>query len=621
MIRNTEFTLLTTDSSQDSQERPETRDERAEFDDMYHDKAEEHDQEFIGGYGDDLNNTLIFVGFFPVYMWLCSYGLQAGLFSAVTSAFISLVQPQLQPDSGDETASLLRVLIYKTDNTTFGNNIPTLPQWTGPPPIMVQVQSLLYASLVTSLFAAFLAMLGKQWLNRYASVGTRGSAIERNRDRQRKLNGTVTWGFNYVMEALPLMLQGSLFLLGCALSLYLWGIDTTIASVVFGVTSFGVAFYGFIVVAGVVSVDCPYQTPYARLFRHIICDLLPLITSMLGSAASSVASGSESVAVLVTCWRELKRYKRLKVDCPCVATVLFMSPIYLILFPIYFLVLPTVMVYDGCLGVLSVSRAFSDLTDRARIWLKGTHKSIPKAIVSDLQCILWMLRASTDKAVHLSALRLLAAMTAMNFSPALTSACFDILIGCVVVVDGKAVATRMSEELAEVSAHCCLRTLSHLAATDPALSTVQRVRKRYTAAFPQGTNFDALHPNHSLKAIHNIFYSVQPKIQWTCYQLLNEDQVTLAHTLAELANKRVSEATQSAWDVFFRGRRRVKVPRWILRFALHSLSQDPLPPTSIVINCLSMIAIDLGQSTTAYATIPDERYFYILQRFAVLTRI
>ena len=68
MIRNTEFTLLTTDSSQDSQERPETRDERAEFDDMYHDKAEEHDQEFIGGYGDDLNNTLIFVGFFPVYM-------------------------------------------------------------------------------------------------------------------------------------------------------------------------------------------------------------------------------------------------------------------------------------------------------------------------------------------------------------------------------------------------------------------------------------------------------------------------------------------------------------------------------------------------------------------------
>ena len=65
MIRNTEFTLLTTDSSQDSQERPETRDERAEFDDMYHDKAEEHDREFIGGYGDDLNNTLIFVGFFP----------------------------------------------------------------------------------------------------------------------------------------------------------------------------------------------------------------------------------------------------------------------------------------------------------------------------------------------------------------------------------------------------------------------------------------------------------------------------------------------------------------------------------------------------------------------------
>jgi len=39
-----------------------------------------------------------------------------------------------------------------------GDNIPKLPQWVGPPPTIVQVQAILYASLVASLFSAFLAI-------------------------------------------------------------------------------------------------------------------------------------------------------------------------------------------------------------------------------------------------------------------------------------------------------------------------------------------------------------------------------------------------------------------------------------------------------------------------------
>jgi hypothetical protein len=46
------------------------------------------------------------------------------------------VDSQLQSDSGDE-ASALRVMIYKIDNTTFGDDIPTLPQWIGPPSHLV----------------------------------------------------------------------------------------------------------------------------------------------------------------------------------------------------------------------------------------------------------------------------------------------------------------------------------------------------------------------------------------------------------------------------------------------------------------------------------------------------
>jgi len=128
---------------------------------------------------------------------------------------------------------------------------------------------MLYTSLAASLLSAFFAMLGKQWLNRYASTDMRGTAIERSQSRQRKLNGIVTWYFDHVMELLPLMLQFALLLLGCALSRYIWEINTTVASVVLGVTLFGLICYAFIILAGTASVSCPYQTPGAQLLRYL----------------------------------------------------------------------------------------------------------------------------------------------------------------------------------------------------------------------------------------------------------------------------------------------------------------------------------------------------------------
>ncbi|KAF9780432.1 hypothetical protein BJ322DRAFT_292408 [Thelephora terrestris] len=226
---------------------------QAKFYEDYRKVAQEFDKEFLKKYEEDLNTTLIF----------------AGLFSAVTSAFIIQVATQLQPDPGDETAALLRIIIYKMDNTTFGNDVPTLPQWTGPPRTIVHVQAILFASLAASLFSAFLAMLGKQWLNRYESTDMRGSAIERSQSRQRKLDGINSWYFNYVMESLPLMLQAALLLLGCALSRYLWDIDITIASVVLGITSIGVILYVFIIIAGVATKSCPYQTPGSQFLLYL----------------------------------------------------------------------------------------------------------------------------------------------------------------------------------------------------------------------------------------------------------------------------------------------------------------------------------------------------------------
>jgi len=153
-------------------------------------------------------------------------------------------------------------------------NVPTgadaaLPEWEGPDSTIVHVQAILYASLSTTLLAAFVAMLGKQWLNRYASMG-RGSVVDRGRQRKRRMDGMETWKFGLVMECLPLLLQAALLLLGYALSNYLFFINRVVASVVIGFLTFGLLFYFLIGSAATLSYNCPFQTPPSLILRFFI---------------------------------------------------------------------------------------------------------------------------------------------------------------------------------------------------------------------------------------------------------------------------------------------------------------------------------------------------------------
>ena len=87
------------------------------------------------------------------------------------------------------TAAYMRILIHTMNNSLFpGADLDSTITWTGPPPKIVIVQSLLYASLAASLSAAFLAIFGKKWVNRYIR-NHGGSVVEKSRDRQRKLDG------------------------------------------------------------------------------------------------------------------------------------------------------------------------------------------------------------------------------------------------------------------------------------------------------------------------------------------------------------------------------------------------------------------------------------------------
>ena len=559
--------------------------------------AEECDKEFLKKHDEDLNTTLIFVsscGFFNerALTWA-----QAGLFSAVASAFIIQSLSQLQPDPIDETSALLRVLIYKIDNTTFGDNVPALPQWTGPPRAIVQVQAILFSSLAISLFSALLAMLGKQWLNRYESTDMRGSAIERSHNRQQKQDGVVAWGFERVMESLPLMLQAALLLLGCALSRYLWEIDITVASVVLGMTSFGVIFYLLIVVAGTVSESCPYQTPGAHIFRLILQSfrhhLLPTLHSTSAAIYVTISSNFSRLFEASWCcrlffdwWSAMKRpwYENN-------ITSILMTPVSLFV----------ALGHDAYYLVHTIFQLLAALYRTAHHQLMGSHRTAyrwfleisslrtigqdQRTIMLDLTCISWILQTSLDIAVRLSTFKYLTSLPELApFHPSLVVDCFNIFTRCLNVSDGKVVILQGMEQLATMSADGFFRTLYHLTTIDPTSSVLVDLQRRYNEVFPSEIDFTSLPFQLTMTKIHTLAgrFGNPHDIRWHNHGLFIQEHIPFARRMAEAAKEKYNQ-TQPG-----------KVPRWILRSTLYFLSLGSVSPPSVVADCLTIIAIDLG---------------------------
>ena len=192
------------------------------------------------------------------------------MFSAVSSAFVVDIQSKLESDPSERSEAYLRAILLTLNRSIVPDEDPSPPPvWKGPPAEIITTLDLLYASLLMSLLAAFIAMLGKQWLNRYLRH-TGGSMAERCGDRQRKFDGLEKWPFRLFVDSLPLMLQIALLLLACGLSRYVWSINMSVARIVISLTVLGVLFYLGIVVAGTSSYECPFQTPVSIGLRYVI---------------------------------------------------------------------------------------------------------------------------------------------------------------------------------------------------------------------------------------------------------------------------------------------------------------------------------------------------------------
>ena len=369
-------------------------------------------------------------------------------------------------------------------------------------------------------------MLGKQWLNRYVSVNMRGSAIERSQNRQRKLDGIVTWYFDYVMESLPLMLQVALLLLGCALSRYLWGINVTIASVVLGVTVFGVIFYAFVVVAGAVRMSCPYQTPGAQVLRFLwqkVPDRSVFFGTKTPTAPQSETQPSPSQAL------------------------------------------------DGEVTIL------------------------------DFRCISWMLHTSLDRMINELTLKFLGSiLTHPGFNDGMIADCLNVLISCVSIADyGRVVVTRGSEGLAETGAVCLLRALSHRLVARPLSRIPRDLHQRYRRVFPSMDVLSSLPFYHTIAAAHRLITGDSPDhLNWDGVDPSTPESLLFAYNFVKIA-----------WHQKNHGPENQKVDHWVLSFSRHCLLWHYELPSSVIADCLSIAAIELGcDISQSDVTVQDKRY-------------
>ena len=367
------------------------------------------------------------------------------------------------------------------------------------------------------------------------------------------------------------MLQAALLLLGCALSRYLWEINTAIASVTLGTTSFGVAFYLSIIIAGAASESCPYQTPGSHILRSVVS-----ATSAISSAFRRAVEHSETVEMFqlnAACdqpWRSRNNFKCF------LRNVLRESP-------------PALAIDGHRLG-RTVVRPLVAFARRVYALLPGISSILPhgadqQMTLLDLHCISWMLRTSLDKDDRLSTLEYLTTVVPpAGFDPTLVVDCFNVLVGYVGPIDNHVVTTHRSEKLETMSAMCLFHTLSHLSVADSTSTVVMDVRQRYHRAFPSDTDYKGYPLYRTLGAIHNTLCPDRDHrwLDWGDHKSTAHEHIVVTRALARLAQSE------------YQRREPRKVPRWVLRLALHPLSQGLPPQTSVTVNCLTIIAVDLG---------------------------
>jgi Family of unknown function (DUF6535) len=203
------------------------------------------------------------------------------LFSAALTGFIINSVQSLQPNPADQTAyymqqavAMLAQISQQISSIAPQVVIPLIP----PPPFPtfkplssdIRVNAFWFMSLVSSLSAALLALLVRQWVHNYMHAFDQyKDPLKRSRLRQYLHEGSVRWYFRALAKAVPALLHISLFLFLVGLVDFNLNLNTTVAAytiIPIGITGL---FYVFTTLAPVLDPQSPYQNSFSGLIWYL----------------------------------------------------------------------------------------------------------------------------------------------------------------------------------------------------------------------------------------------------------------------------------------------------------------------------------------------------------------
>ncbi|KAG6819521.1 hypothetical protein H0H93_011065 [Arthromyces matolae] len=250
------------------------------------DETESHDRDMLQGFRDIIDGVLIF----------------ASLFSAVVTTLVAQTSQALQPDNAQITASLLvetNQLLRAAGNITAISTVPKSPLSVGSvvhTSLDVWVNALFFTSLALSLSTALLTVLVKQWLHyivaqAYSSFIT-GDARARAFITDSRSEGLRTWRVREIVEALPLVLHGSVLLFFVGLVLYVSQLSAPICGILAFVTTLSFTFYLGSSFLPSVFPSCPYKIPFlinvGRSIFLAVCSITTFVLSLILLASNVI---------------------------------------------------------------------------------------------------------------------------------------------------------------------------------------------------------------------------------------------------------------------------------------------------------------------------------------------
>lgn len=209
---------------------------------------------------------------------------QAGLFSAVVTAFTVESYKWLQEDPGDTSAKLLANISVQLSsfivapgvvNSTF--RVPSLTDHINAPftpdALSVTINTLWIASLSLSLIAAFYAIAVLQWLRcvPIPLIPTFKAAV---RFRQSRHDSLDRWHVTTIVSLLPILMQVAVGLFFLGLFLLLQSLNRTVSTLFAVLVGVPLLFFGFSVVAPIIWSKCPYKSPIIPTAQMLLLQCL-----------------------------------------------------------------------------------------------------------------------------------------------------------------------------------------------------------------------------------------------------------------------------------------------------------------------------------------------------------